>query len=134
MLTYLSVSFCNMDINNKIKSNCIHYIILLETISLLNQISEYPAHVEMNILKYYVIKLEYWYVFHAKECQYKIVIVHLFCYCLNRSKAFYFVNIVLKIERPVSVRRYFDSRKVRGEGKSDIFINWGNHYMSRERA
>jgi len=29
MLTYQTISFCNVDINNQIKSNCINYIIIL---------------------------------------------------------------------------------------------------------
>ena len=35
----------------------------------------------------------------------------------------YFVDIVLKLEWPINVRRYYGSSKVRGEGNSVIFIN-----------
>jgi len=34
----------------------------------------------------------------------------------------YFVNIYLKLELPIHLRRYFDSSKVRGEGNSVVFI------------
>jgi len=35
----------------------------------------------------------------------------------------YFVNIALKLELPINVRRYFDSSKARDEGNFVIFLN-----------
>ena len=39
-LTYRSISFCNVDTNNKIKSNCTNYIILLGEYFFFKQIPE----------------------------------------------------------------------------------------------
>ena len=69
------------------------------------------------------IKQDYWYVSHSKKCQYIIVIAHLFCTKYKPFQTLYFVNIVLKLEWPINVRRYFGSCKVCGKGNSVIFIN-----------
>jgi len=34
-------------------------------------------------------KLDYWYIFHSKKCQYRIVIAHFFAIIFKRSKALF---------------------------------------------
>jgi len=63
------------------------------------------------------------YIFPDFKNQYRIVIVHSFCHTYKPFQTLYLVNIDLKLEWPINVRRYFDSSKVRGEENSVIFIN-----------
>jgi len=53
----------------------------------------------------------------------ELLVAYLFCNKYKPFQTLYFVNIVLKLEWHINVRRYFGSCKVRGEGNSVIFIN-----------
>jgi len=66
------------------------------------------------------IKLDYWYFFTQRNVGIGIVIAHLFCNIFTVS-TIYLVNIDLKLEFPIHVRRYFDS--VRGKSKICYIYN-----------